>query len=88
MSRRQSFLAYLALLVGVTAFASSFARPTSGQQGSNLPPGVGRYHVAAGSSANYDQVFVTDSATGQTWSKDIRSGRAKWIDHGSPIQAK
>ena len=65
MTRFQSFFAHGALLLGVIAFATSFARPTSGQQGTTTPTGEGRYRVAAAGAGNPD-VFVTDSVTGHT----------------------
>ncbi len=85
MTRRQSFLAYAALLVGAIVFASSFARPTSGQPGAVNPTGEGRYRLCSTATGNVDHVYVIDSVTGRTWS--YQRGR-DWYDMGSPVTAK
>jgi hypothetical protein len=85
MTRRQSYFAYVALLVGVIAFASSFARPTSGQLG-NLPStSEGRYRLATTATGNVAHVYLTDSVTGRTWAY---SGDRDWVDMGSPVRPK
>ena len=84
MTRHQSFFAYLALLVGVVTFASSFSRPTVGQ-GVVAPTVVGRYQVAAGGSGQ-PYIFVIDTATGMVWRTTI-SGQ-NWTDLGSPSATK
>ncbi len=85
MTRRQSFFAYAALLVGVVAFASSFARPTSGQQGAPGQAAFGRYHLATSVTGNVDHVYVTDTVTGRTWT--YQRGH-EWFDMGTPVPAK
>ena len=86
MTRLQTFFAHAALLLGVVAFASSFARPTSGQQGATPAIPVNRYQsCAAGGSSPY--VFVTDTVTGHTWVHNV-SAAVGWEDFGTPPRAK
>jgi hypothetical protein len=66
MTRRQSAFAYVALLLGVIAFASSFVRPSVGQQPVPTPAPVGRYQIAVAGEFGGD-VYVIDTATGKTW---------------------
>jgi hypothetical protein len=81
MTRRQSFFAYAALLVGVVTFASSLARPSSGQFGSTTPPTQGRYLPSAAPNPNSAPgLFITDTLTGRTW---VHSGGV-WTDLGTP----
>jgi hypothetical protein len=85
MSHRQSCLAYLALLAGVVALASSFARPSPGQ-GAARTSELSRYQIAA-AGGNSPEVFVIDTATGQTWSRSS-GGSSPWRDFGIPPGAK
>ncbi len=85
MSRRQSFFAYLALIVGVVSLASSFARTSPGQ-GTTIPSVAGRYAVAAAGGTSPD-VFVIDTFTGQTWTRST-SGSVHWRDLGTPAGGK
>ena len=90
MTRRQSSFAYAALILGVVAFASSFARPTSGQQGALSSTGVGRYQLASGGASN-NHLYVIDTATGRIWSRFVPGGtpqETKWVDCGSPVAGK
>jgi hypothetical protein len=86
MTRRQSAFAYVALLLGVITFASSFVRPTSGQQGSSGAPGVGRFQVSASANTGGAVVFVTDTTTGKTWFRHTNIN--VWTDLGTPAAAK
>ena len=86
MTRRQSFFAYASLLLGVITFASSFVRPTSGQQGAVRPAGEGRYSVAGAANANGVHVIVTDSNSGRTWFRYTHS--SDWVDLGTPVPTK
>ena len=87
MTRRQSLLSYAALLIGMTTFASSFARPSSGQPGALAPEC--RYQVAAlGSNGGGNYVLVTNSVTGQTWSHPIGGVTIKWTELGTPDPAR
>ena len=88
MTRRQSLLAYAALLIGVTTFASSFARPSSGQPDPGALALEGRYRVAALASASGSYVLVTDSVTGQTWSHPVGVVISKWTALGTPVPAR
>jgi hypothetical protein len=79
-SPRQSYFAYAALLVGVIAFASSFARPTSGQQAATAPAPVGRYQVAAARQSGND-VYVIDTVTGKVWHCNCTVGaEVNWFE--------
>jgi hypothetical protein len=87
MNRCQSFFAYAALLIGVITFASSFARPTSGQAGSSTAPTVGRYQPSAAAYPNNaPSLFVTDTQTGRTWL--YSNGGQGWTDLGTPPTTK
>jgi hypothetical protein len=77
MSRRQSFLAYAALIVGSIAFMSSFARPLVGQQAAPAAPTVGRYQITSTGSSGYPNLYVIDTATGRTWFGDGREAGKK-----------
>jgi hypothetical protein len=81
MSRRQSYFAYFALLVGVLTFASSFSRKSSGQLGAGSPTTPGRYQAtSAAYHGSPPSLFITDTHTGQTWRRD----NPEWTDLGTP----
>jgi hypothetical protein len=80
MSRRQSFFAYAALVVGVISFASSFSRPLIGQAAQQAAPAVGRYQITTSGSSAYPNIYVIDTATGRTWYGDVREGKIDWSE--------
>ncbi len=89
MSRRQSFFAYAALLVGVFTFASSFSRPSSGQQTAPAPTEVGRYQIATAGNNSGHYVYLIDTATGKLWSAYSPStSRDGWKETISPVVTK
>ncbi len=88
MTRRQSLLSYAALLIGVTTFASSFARPSSGHPDPAAQAPEGRYRVTATGTAGGGHLFVIDSVTGQTWSLLANGGPNPWTALGSPVPAR
>ncbi len=67
MSRRQSYLAYAALVVGVSTFVASFARPLLGQRAIPTVPTVGRYQIASSGSSAAPNLFVIDTVSGKSW---------------------
>jgi hypothetical protein len=74
MTRRQSFLAYAALLLSVVVLASSLTRPSIGQRAIAAQPVVCRYQIATSSSSSgAANVFVIDTATGKVWRNSYQS---------------
>ena len=85
MTRGQSFLAYVALILGAIGFASTWARSTPAQ-GPVPSSSVGRYQACATGAGNIQQVFVTDTVTGRTWHHFSSGG--SWTDFGAPPTAR
>lgn len=82
MNRRPSIVAIAALILAGLALASSIARPSLGQKAS-VPAPERRFVVAVG-GLNLSDVFVTDTATGQTWKRTQYNMDAGWSDLGKP----
>jgi hypothetical protein len=87
MTRRQSFFAYAALLVGVITFTSSFVRPSAGQQPAPAQGPVGRYQIAVGGSSG-SIVYVIDTVTGKIWSRAHSGFEFKWSEVTAPPVTK
>jgi hypothetical protein len=87
MTRRQSLFAYAALFVGVITFASSFVRPSAGQQPTPAQGQVGRYQIAVGGSGG-SMVYVIDTVTGKVWSRIYNDFGFKWSEVAAPPVTK
>jgi hypothetical protein len=88
MTRRQSFFAYAALLLSAVLFASSFVRPTVGQQANPAPPVVGRYQIATSGSSAAPNLYVIDTTIGRIWHSNQADQPLNWVELQCPVKSK
>ncbi len=78
----------LGFVLGALAWQPSFAQRKAEEPAKVEQQAMGRYQMrATSSSTGSTTVIVCDTATGQCWVHYSSTDR-KWIDFGSPVQAK